>query len=867
MGSVPQVSVLKGPVVGNVDKPRLHKLFSANAAKHPEKTALICEEDGKHPTKSLSYGEVEERSNRLARALLLATKDKSPNDDGDRVIGLCMEPSPELIIAILAVWKSGCSYLTFAPNAPVNRTRHIVQEARPVLVVTDKSGTGDLYAPTECVEFSGLEAVSADLSESTLEEDESYPTKQDAIIIILYTSGSTGISKGVRLRNSSTLNRLRWQWRVVPFAETEDHSVFKTSLTFVDSVCEIWAPLLEPTRGRTLVVIPSATTTNPQKLVALLNKYKVERFLLVPSLLKSILLYLGLSKENAKLLDSVKTWVCSGETLSVPLALEFFDNFPSGNQSLYNFYGSTEIMGDVTYHKMSSFEEVSINGKVPIGIPLDNTIIYLLDESMKVVDVGQMGELYVAGTHLADGYVNKRDTYRFVDNPNTVDPAYKTVYKTGDFGRVVKGTLVFEGRTDSQIKVRGNRVDLAEVETALNKISGVQKGVVLCHRLGESGQQIVAFVLLETESKLDQKTIEEELLKSVAEYAKPQVLIIKKMPYLVNGKVDRQSLLALYREVESAHSIEANINFDYSFVPKDKMDAAECLFSTVAEVLGHLARGNISCKTNFYELGGNSLNSVVTISKLKENGFFISITDFITADNLGIVIRKMYKKEEKENFQNGSQSLNKYTLRILEEKDKEIVIGIVADSFYRKSDIETHMVPPVKRAEYIALLEAVWPYLVKHRVSIVALNDSEEIMGASLVFQMDDEPGEIDLHCQIQYVLEFLDYVEVPIRDTMLPKSKVLHSFMLGTDQRLTPQENVEITEILESYIVQMGKERGFVGVFTTNTSPLTQQLAVINGFQPLNKYQINQYVAPDGTRPFKNVPDDGFAICAWKPF
>uniref|UniRef100_A0A0A9Y9V7 Dimodular nonribosomal peptide synthase n=1 Tax=Lygus hesperus TaxID=30085 RepID=A0A0A9Y9V7_LYGHE len=549
MGSTPQVSVLKGtnrPLVLGAGSRRLHELYSRNAASYPHHTAFIYE-DIRGNVRETTYKEAEDTSNRLARAILAAvsrdiTGQPKANSDGDFIIAVALPPSDDLVFTLLAVWKAGAAYLPLDAASPRDRTKHILNESKPVLIITQSGNESDTaFGNMPALSYEKLFSLAEPLEASKLREDEILTSSLgDPIEMVLYTSGSTGLSKGVRVKKSSILNRLQWQWYEVPYLPQEKTFVFKTALTFVDSVSEIWGPILCPTDlsdgPRTLLIVPKEITTNPQRLLTLLNKYKIGRLVLVPSLLKAILLYTGLSKENADLLNNLKIWICSGEPLAPSLALQFFRSFRTGSHVLYNFYGSTEMMGDVTYHAMKTSDDIAVDNKVPIGVPLDNTAIYLLNNQLQPVPMGEVGELFAAGLNIAAGYVNGRDANRFIPNPHAVDPDFRFLYRTGDYAKLVKGTLLFEGRTDSQVKVRGHRVDLSEVEAALIKCPEVQKGIVLCHNPGEPDQQIVAFVKPEDGVEVAPYDIEQKMTSGVPKYAIPQVIIVKELPYLVTEK-------------------------------------------------------------------------------------------------------------------------------------------------------------------------------------------------------------------------------------------------------------------------------------------------------------------------------------------
>jgi acyl-coenzyme A synthetase/AMP-(fatty) acid ligase len=258
-------------------------------------------------------------------------------------------------------------------------------------------------------------------------------------------------------------------------------------------------------------------------------------------------------------------------------------------------------MGDVTYFVCESKKQLDGLERVPIGAVLDNTIIYLLDSDHRPVKSGAIGELYVSGANLASGYVNGRDPDRFVENPLAVDPMFSRIYKTGDYASLHKGFVYYEGRTDSQIKIRGHRVDLSEVEKNLMSLDYVEKGVVLCYHAGEIDQALVAFCVVKAQHNLNKyitKTgiqIENDLKLKLPEYMVPQVVALDHVPLLVNGKVDRQTLLKMYENTNNNDDAEIEYEMDFSGITDDnKMVKAKVLFETVANSIGRSIRSRLT---------------------------------------------------------------------------------------------------------------------------------------------------------------------------------------------------------------------------------------------------------------------------------
>lgn len=214
------------------------------------------------------------------------------------------------------------------------------------------------------------------------------------------------------------------------------------------------------------------------------------------------------------------------------------------------------------------------------------------------------------------------------------------MYRTGDYASMQSsGVIQYEGRTDSQIKVRGHRVDLNEIEKQLLNINDVKKAVVLCYHAGQMDQTILAFVCFESQIFIDPLQIERLLSRRIPEYMTPQVMIVDDIPLLVNGKIDRQSLLKMYDNLNNNGNDECE--FDFIDVQRNETRKAMILFETISEVIGKSARATISLKSNFFALGGNSMNSIYTIAKLRDRGYSIDITSFISAENLGEILSEM----------------------------------------------------------------------------------------------------------------------------------------------------------------------------------------------------------------------------------
>ncbi|MEP6995919.1 MAG: amino acid adenylation domain-containing protein, partial [Acidobacteriota bacterium] len=431
----------------------VHGLFEEQVERTPEAVVL---RDGRE---ELRFGELNRRANRLAH--FLRKRGVGP----EVVVGVCMERSARTVVALLGVLKAGGAYVPLDPSYPEERLAFMLRDSGARVLLTDEPS-----APR----FSGHEAevVRLDSVDAALSaESETNPvgaSRPGDLAYVIYTSGSTGPPKGVEALHRGCVNRFAWMWRTYPFAAGEV-CCQKTALSFVDSVWEIFGPLLQ---GIPSVVLPEETVRDPRAFLETLAAARVTRIVLVPSLLRALL---DSGIDLAGTLPSLRWWVTSGEALSLELYRRFRGSLPGA--TLINLYGSSEVSADVTCWDSRSAEP---RDAVPIGRPIANTQVYILDGRGQPVPVGIPGEIYVGGHGLARGYRNRPEltAERFLPDPFRRVPGAR-LFRTGDRGRYRDdGQIEYLVRTDFQIKLRGRRIEPGEIESRLGEHAAVVQAVV-----------------------------------------------------------------------------------------------------------------------------------------------------------------------------------------------------------------------------------------------------------------------------------------------------------------------------------------------------------------------------------------------------
>jgi amino acid adenylation domain-containing protein len=559
----------------------VHAAFEEQVKRTPDKIALTDEKT------RLSYQEVNNLSNRLARLLMQKGVQR------DALVGVSLHRSVEMVIALLGILKAGAAYVPLDPTYPEKRLDFMIEDSRVNVVVTTPEfahlwnrrnidvlmfDVGSLLANTE--------NTSSNPSPLSSAEDRMY---------VIYTSGSTGNPKGVEGTHRASINRFSWMWNTYPFLEHEI-CCQKTLLGFVDSIWEIFGPLL---RGIPSVIVPDELVIDADRLVQFLSKYEITRIVLVPSLLRIILE--GVEDIRARL-PKLTLWTCSGEIVPPELVNRFSRALPKA--ILLNIYGSSEVAADVTCHEVI-FDQP--NASIPIGKPISNVQIFVCDRHLNQVPVSVPGEIYVGGDCLAQGYLGRPDltSERFITHQFEPGKSIR-LFKTGDLGRYLPNAEIeYLGRTDNQIKIRGIRIELGEIEAVLASKEEVRNAVVMLD--DRSGQpRLTAYLEIHTELHPDVDELRRFLRSRLLDQMVPSdYLVVDAFPLLPSGKIDRKAL---------AMQISSRLTGHLGHVAPRTL-TEERLAAIWRKLLGIEA---ISITDNFFELGGHSLMVMQVVARIRK---------------------------------------------------------------------------------------------------------------------------------------------------------------------------------------------------------------------------------------------------------
>jgi amino acid adenylation domain-containing protein/non-ribosomal peptide synthase protein (TIGR01720 family) len=562
----------------------MHGIFEEQVQRNPENIAVVYKE------KSLTYMELNSMGDKLASFL------QGEGVGPDKLVGICMERSIEMVLAIIAIMKAGGAYVPLDPEYPEDRLNYMIEDSDP-LVILSQSHIEDKL---KCFKN---KTVYLDTEWERIEKNSTGYVKKavspENWAYMIYTSGSTGRPKGAINTHTGLVNRVNWMQKELKLEE-KDAVLQKTPFSFDVSVWEFVWPL---SVGARIVMAEPGGHRDPVYLTETICQYNITTLHFVPSMLRVFL-----SESSVSLCKSLKRIICSGEELKVDLQNECLRKL---DVELYNLYGPTEAAIDVSYWKCRPDERLN---SVPIGKPIDNTELLILSKDLKLLPVGVAGELHIAGAGLAVGYHNKPELtlQKFISNPYSRH-GYGRMYKTGDLARWLSdGNIEYLGRIDFQVKINGLRIELGEIENRLTCIEGINEAVVTVQEDINTNKYLCAYLVGEREFSVSE--LRRLLAEHIPEYMIPSCFVqLEALPLSPNGKINRRLLPE--PEKDSIGSRE---------IVKPRNEKEEVLLSAAKKLLNN---ENMGITDNFYEFGGDSIKAIQLATKLNGMGFVIRPTD------------------------------------------------------------------------------------------------------------------------------------------------------------------------------------------------------------------------------------------------
>jgi amino acid adenylation domain-containing protein len=550
-------------------------LFEAQAQRSEAAVAVVC--DGVE----VSYGELNRRANQLAhylRAQAVSVED---------AVGVLMERSVEMAVAVLGILKAGGAYLPLDPAYPEERLRYMVRDSGMRVVLTQ----GHLWQDTQ-PEIDHVLRLDDEWEKVARESAERLEIEvgPEHLAYVIYTSGSTGTPKGAMNTHGAISNHLCWMREVFPLG-TDDRVIQKTPFSFDVSVWEFFWPLL--TGSRLVQARPGGHVDNAY-LIELIKAQQITTVHFVPSLLQAFL-----EEAEVESCGSLRRVICSGEALTIALQRRFFERLEKCE--LHNLFGPSEAAVHVTWWQCRLEDE---NRTVPIGKPIANLQTYVLDGRGQPVPVGVVGELHLGGVGLARGYMARPEltAERFIPNAFSAEAGAR-LYRTGDLARyLADGNIEFLGRLDHQVKVRGLRIELGEIETVLSRHPEISESIVLVQQDKQGEKRLVAYVV--SEHKPANSALRSYLREKLPEYMVPQAFVsVPALPLNANGKVDRRALQAVKFEVGDGTP---------HVPPRNEVERV--ITDIWQKVLGV---ERIGIHDNFFDLGGHSLLAIQIHREIK----------------------------------------------------------------------------------------------------------------------------------------------------------------------------------------------------------------------------------------------------------
>ena len=553
----------------------LHSLVEEQVARTPDAVALVWSGG------SLTYRELDDWASRVARLVRASAQT-------DQAVGVRVDRSPAMVAAVLGVLKAGCAYLPIEPETPVDRAALLLRDSgAPVCLVRPNDPLGQVAEGCEVI---AMPEVDEDLPMLEAPVD----VAADNLCAVYYTSGSTGRPKGVACPHGAWVNRMHWMQRSHGL-RPGDPVLLKTTLTFDDVAVEMLWPLMV---GGVVAVLPHGLHRDPRAIIDAAIEFQVVHLQFVPSMLELVLD--ALTDEDVARLTALRTVLSAGDLLRPGVVGRYFDRF-GGRVALETLWGATEVAIDSTQMWLAPHHR---EGVVPIGRPIDNNSVYVLDEHLDQVPFGVFGELYIGGVGLARGYLNDpaRTAAAFLPHPTATG---ERLYRTGDWGRVrPDGTVYFANRRDDQVKIRGVRTELGEVEAAARSFHRVAQVAVTVFEPVPGDKRLAMYAVPADDGPDFVTALREHLASVLPVYAMPSaIMTLPALPRTTSGKLDRRALPA--PEMPEAGAARAP--------PRDPTE------QVIADIFGQvLGIAKVGRDDDFFVLGGHSLLATRAIGRMRQ---------------------------------------------------------------------------------------------------------------------------------------------------------------------------------------------------------------------------------------------------------
>ncbi|PHM38685.1 linear gramicidin synthetase subunit D [Xenorhabdus mauleonii] len=605
----------QGPVTAFSAQETLSTLFDAQVSLHGDAVAIanVGEQS------ALTYAQFQARIDNMVAILLKAGVKK-----GD-IVAILMDRSTEMLTAIFAVLKAGAAYLPVDPNYPQERIDYMLEDSGVTVIIADK-----LNQSLSTRAYTVIDGNNVVDHEVQRDAEQANLSAADSLAYMIYTSGSTGQPKGVMINHYSAVNRIEWMQERYPLDNT-DVILQKTPISFDVSVWELfWWSIT----GASVHLLPPGAHKDPLEIIKAISTHRVTTLHFVPSMLQPLLDILEAQPELVKKLDSLRRVFTSGEALPPTRVNQFrqiFSVLGLNAPALINLYGPTEATVDVSYFEFFP-ENVETVKRVPIGFPINNTSLRIMSQHGTRQAIGLAGELQIGGVGLARGYHNKPELTdeKFILSGN------ERWYRTGDLARwLPDGSIEYLGRIDNQVKIRGNRIELGEIQNTLERIQGINRAEVLPQKNSQGDDYLCAYYTVNIPNMTNElsaadhlhftsEKLRNALLEFLPDFMVPQRFFrVPFIPLTPNGKVDRHALVALVKTEEAASRDDAQSETEYQLAD---------IWKRILKI------EKLSVQENFYTLGGDSILMLKVRSEAEKAGITVTLSDlaqYLTIAELG----------------------------------------------------------------------------------------------------------------------------------------------------------------------------------------------------------------------------------------